>query len=84
MHTVVDQCNRNMLAFRIKPYQGDGKNKVVRHNMLLPLKQNPEMSSGDDITDTPSSVYAPKEQVATASDLSDNESCSDDDKWSPN
>ena len=80
MYTVVEQCYGNMPVLEIKPQEGDCKNKIVLCNMLLPLKQNLEMSSSDEMSSC-TDVY--KEQVGTASDPSDLsdtdiDSCSDD------
>ena len=39
-YMVEERCYEDILMFKIRPHEGEGRVKIVHHHMLLPLKQH--------------------------------------------
>ena len=68
IYEVVEQPFKNMPVFKIKPWRGDNRVKIVHRNLLLPLLSDPLDCAGE--LDNSRSLVDPKEtmvaQVAIA------------------
>ena len=62
VYEVVNQSFENMPVFKIKPWRGDNRVKIVHRNLLLPLLSNPLDHAGE--LDNSRSLANPKETMS--------------------